>query len=229
LPIVLIPGLNCSARLYAGQIPALWRFGPVTVADHTRDASIPAIASRILAAAPPFFALIGLSMGGYIAFEIMRQAPQRVAKLALLDTGARPETAEQTARRHGPMAMARAGKLVEVADESFVFFVHPDRHGDVALREVVRAMAEETGADAFLRQQQAIMARPDSRPGLAAIACPTLMLVGEQDGGTPPELAREIASAIAGIRLVIVPDCGHLSTIEQPQAVTQALVEWMES
>jgi pimeloyl-ACP methyl ester carboxylesterase len=229
LPIVLIPGLNCSARLYAGQIPALWRFGPVTVADHTRDASIPAIASRILAAAPPFFALIGLSMGGYIAFEIMRQAPQRVAKLALLDTGARPETAEQTARRHGPMAMARAGKLVEVADESFVFFVHPDGHGDVALREVVRAMAEETGADAFLRQQQAIMARPDSRPGLAAIACPTLMLVGEQDGGTPPELAREIASAIAGTRLVIVPDCGHLSTIEQPQAVTQALVEWMES
>jgi pimeloyl-ACP methyl ester carboxylesterase len=229
LPIVLIPGLNCSARLYAGQIPALWRFGPVTVADHTRDASIPAIASRILAAAPPFFALIGLSMGGYIAFEIMRQAPQRVAKLALLDTGARPETAEQTARRQGPMAMARAGKLIEVADESFVFFVHPDRHGDVALREVVRAMAEETGADAFLRQQQAIMARPDSRPGLAAIACPTLMLVGEQDGGTPPELAREIASAIAGTRLVIVPDCGHLSTIEQPQAVTQALVEWMES
>jgi pimeloyl-ACP methyl ester carboxylesterase len=229
LPFVLIPGLNCSARLYAGQIPALWRFGPVTVADHTRDASIPAIASRILAAAPPFFALIGLSMGGYIAFEIMRQAPQRVAKLALLDTGVRPETAEQTARRHGPMAMARAGKLVEVADESFVFFVHPDRHGDVALREVVRAMAEETGADAFLRQQQAIMARPDSRPGLAAIACPTLMLVGEQDGGTPPELAREIASAIAGTRLVIVPDCGHLSTIEQPQAVTQALVEWMES
>src|SRR5262245_29830827 len=91
------------------------------VADHTRDASIPAIASRILAAAPPFFALIGLSMGGYIAFEIMRQAPQRVAKLALLDTGARPETAEQTARRQGPMAMARAGKLIEVADESFVF------------------------------------------------------------------------------------------------------------
>lgn len=229
LPIVLVPGLNCSARLYAEQIPALWRFGPVMVADHTRDASIPAIARRILAAAPPFFALIGLSMGGYIAFEIMRQAPQRVAKLALLDTGARPETAEQTARRQGPMAMARAGKLIEVADESFVFFVHPDRHGDVALREVVRAMAEETGADAFLRQQQAIMARPDSRPGLSAIACPTLMLVGEQDRGTPPELAREIAGAIAGARLVIVPHCGHLSTIERPQAVTEALVEWMQA
>ena len=229
LPIVLVPGLNCSARLYAEQIPALWRFGPVMVADHTRDAGIAAIARRILAAAPPFFALAGLSMGGYIAFEIMCQAPQRVAKLALIDTGARPETAEQTARRQGPMAMARAGKLVEVADESFVFFVHPNRYDDVTLRDVVRAMAEETGAQAFLRQQQAIMMRPDSRPGLSAIACPTLVLVGEQDRGTPPELAREMAAAIAGSRLVIVPDCGHLSTIERPQAVTKALVEWMQA
>ena len=229
LPIVLVPGLNCSARLYAEQIPALWRFGPVMVADHTRDASIAAIASRILAAAPPFFALAGLSMGGYIAFEIMRQAPQRVVKLALMDTGARPETAEQTERRQAPMAMARAGKLIEVADELFVFFVHPDRHGDVVLRDTVRAMAKDTGAQAFLRQQQAIMARPDSRPGLAAISCPTLVLVGEQDRGTPPELAREIAAGIPGSRLVLVPDSGHLSTIEQPQAVTKALVEWMQA
>jgi len=229
LPVVLVPGLNCSARLYAEQIPALWRFGPVMVADHTRDTSIPAIARRILAAAPPLFALAGLSMGGYIAFEIMRQAPQRVAKLALMDTGARPETAEQTARRQGPMAMARAGKLIEVADESFVFFVHPNRYDDVTLRDVVRAMAEDIGAQAFLRQQQAIMTRPDSRPGLSAIACPTLVLVGEQDRGTPPELAQEIAAAIAGARLVTVPDCGHLSTIERPQAVTKALVEWMQA
>jgi pimeloyl-ACP methyl ester carboxylesterase len=229
LPIVMVPGLNCSARLYAEQLPALWRLGPVMIADHTRDASIAAIASRILAAAPPFFVLIGLSMGGYIAFEIMRQAPQRVAKLALLDTGARPETAEQTARRQGPMAKARAGNLLDVADESFVFFVHPKRHADVALRDVVRAMAEDTGAEAYLRQQQAIMARPDSRPGLAAIRCPTLVLVGEQDRGTPPELAREIAGGIAGARLVVVPECGHLSTIERPQAVTKALVAWMQA
>ncbi|MGO8840469.1 MAG: alpha/beta fold hydrolase [Methyloceanibacter sp.] len=229
LPIVLVPGLNCSARLYAEQIPALWRFGPVVVADHTRDDSIAAIARRILAAAPPLFALAGLSMGGYIAFEIMRRAPQRVAKLALMDTGARPETAEQTARREAPMALARAGNLIQVADDSFVFFVHPDRHTDVALRDAVRAMAEDVGAPAYLRQQQAIMARPDSRPGLSAIACPTLILVGAQDRGTPPELAQEIAAGIADSRLVVVPDCGHLSTIERPQAVTKALVEWMQS
>jgi pimeloyl-ACP methyl ester carboxylesterase len=229
LPIVLVPGLNCSARLYGEQIPALWRFGPVMVADHTRDADIAAIAARILAAAPPRFALAGLSMGGYIAFEIMRQAPQRVAKLALLDTGARPETTEQTARRQAPMAAARSGKMVEVADESFVFFVHPDRHGDVALRDEVRAMAEDTGVPAFLRQEQAIMGRADSRPGLSAIRCPTLVLVGAQDRGTPPELAQEIAGGIAGARLVVVPECGHLSTLERPQAVTQALVEWMQA
>ena len=229
LPIVLVPGLNCSARLYAEQIPALWRFGPVVVADHTRDDSIAAIARRILAAAPPLFALAGLSMGGYIAFEIMRRAPQRVAKLALMDTGARPETAEQTARREAPMALARAGNLIQVADDLFVFFVHPDRHTDVALRDAVRAMAEDVGAPAYLRQQQAIMARPDSRPGLSAIACPTLILVGAQDRGTPPELAQEIAAGIADSRLVVVPDCGHLSTIERPQAVTKALVEWMQS
>jgi pimeloyl-ACP methyl ester carboxylesterase len=229
LPVVLVPGLNCSARLYAEQIPALWRFGPVMVADHTRDAGIAAIAGQILANAPPFFALVGLSLGGYIAFEIMRQAPQRVGRLALLDTSARPDTAELTARRQAPMARARAGKLIEVADESFVFFVHPNRYGDVALRAVVRAMAEETGAEAYLRQQQAIIGRPDSRPMLGAIRCPTVMLVGEQDRGTPPELAREIAAGIAGARLVVVPDCGHLSTLERPQAVTKALVEWMQA
>jgi pimeloyl-ACP methyl ester carboxylesterase len=152
-----------------------------------------------------------------------------VAKLALLDTSARPGTAELTARRNAPMTQARAGKLIEVADDSFVLFVHPDRHGDVALRDVVRAMAEETGVEAFLRQQQAIIARPDSRPTLGAIRCPTLVLVGEQDRGTPPDLAREIAAGIGGARLVTVPDCGHLSTLERPQAVTKALVEWMQA
>ena len=145
MPIVLVPGLNCSARLYAEQIPALWRFGPVTVADHTRGDSIPAIAAQILAAAPPRFALAGLSMGGYIAFEIMRQAPQRVAKLALLDTGARGETAEQTKRRRAPMEMAKTGRIGEIADAAFEFFVHPDRHGDVALRALVKTMAEGLG------------------------------------------------------------------------------------
>ena len=229
LPMVLIPGLTCSARLYAEQIPALWQFGPVMVADHRRDDSMAAIARRILAAAPPRFALAGLSMGGYIAFEIMRQAPERIAKLALLDTGARGDTPEQTERRKIVIALAKSGRYAEVPDIAFPVYVHRNRHGDAALKRLVRTMAEETGPDAFLRQQQAIIGRPDSRPGLAAIACPTLVLVGEGDEATPPELAREIAAGISGSRLVMIPDSGHLSTLEQPQAVTAALVEWMRS
>src|SRR5689334_18831780 len=137
LPTVLIPGLTCSARLYAEQIPALWRFGPVTVADHTRDDSMAAIARRILAAAPSRFALAGLSMGGYIAFEIMRQAPDRVAKLALINTQARPDTPEATERRRGQMARAWGGQYHALLDELFAGFVHPSRRDDAGLRRLV--------------------------------------------------------------------------------------------
>ena len=228
LPIVLIPGLNCSARLYAEQIPALWRFGPIEIADHTRDASMDAIAARILRDAPPRFALAGLSMGGYLALTIMRQAPERVQKLALLDTSARPETPEQSARRKPQIALAESGRFAEIPALQFPFFVHRSRQGDEALRARVRRMAEETGAQVFLRQQQAITTRPDARPLLAAIKCPTLVLVGDGDALTPPALSREIADGIAGSRLVIVADCGHLSTMEQPEAVNKALVEWMK-
>jgi len=228
LPIVLVPGLNCSARLYAGQIPALWDFGPVTMADHRRDDSVAAIATRILGTAPPRFALVGLSMGGYIAFAIARQAPERVARLALLDTSARPDMMEQSERRRGMIALAEGGRFSEVPDLLFPVFVHRIRQGDAALRSIVRTMAQETGPEAFVRQQRAIMTRPDCRPQLASIRCPTLVLVGDGDQLTPPALSEEIAAGIAGARSVHVPDCGHLSTLEQPQAVNQALVEWLK-
>ena len=228
LPVVLVPGLNCSARLYADQIPVLWRFGPVQVADHTRDDSMDAIAARILAAAPPRFALVGLSMGGYIAQCIIRHAPERVAKLALLDTLARPETPEQTARRKPQITLAQSGRFAEVPALQFPVFVHRNRQHDEALRARVRVMAEETGAQVFLRQQNAIMTRPDTRSLLPTIKCPTLVLVGAGDELTPPALAQELAAGIPGARLVTVADCGHLSTMERPEAVNQALTDWME-
>jgi pimeloyl-ACP methyl ester carboxylesterase len=229
LPIVLVAGLNCSARLYADQIPALWQFGAVMVADHRRDDSMAAMARRILTDAPPRFALAGLSMGGYVAFEVMRQAPERVAKLALLDTGARAETPERTAERKPLLELARQGRFADITEGQYPLLVHKSRHGDAELKAKVHAMNEETGPDAYQRQQQAIMSRPESRPGLAAIACPTLVLVGDDDQLTPPALAREMAVGIRGSRLVVVPECGHLSTLERPQVVTQALVEWMRS
>jgi pimeloyl-ACP methyl ester carboxylesterase len=206
----------------------LWRFGPVQVADHTRDDGMDAIAMRILAAAPPRFALAGLSMGGYIAQTIIRQAPGRVEKLALLDTSARPETPEQTARRKPQIALAESGRFGEVPALQFPVFVHRNRQGDEALRQRVRLMADETGAQAFLRQQHAIIDRADARPLLPSIKCPTLVLVGDGDELTPPSLAQELAAGIPGSRLVVVPDCGHLSTMERPEAVNAALVQWLE-
>ncbi|MGD9845036.1 MAG: alpha/beta fold hydrolase [Variibacter sp.] len=228
-PILLIPGLNCSARLYAAQIPALWPFGPVTVADHRCDDGMAGIAARILAAAPPRFALAGLSMGGYIAFEILRQAPERVARLALLDTGPGVDDAARKVVRDAQIAGTRAGRHMEITETLYPRYVHPGRHADAALQRVVHAMAEDTGADAFVRQLTAIKTRADARPLLPGIACPTLVLVGDHDEATPPALSREMAEAIPGASLVVVPECGHLSTLEKPDAVNAALVDWMKT
>jgi len=226
-PVVLVPGLNCSARLYAAQIPLLWRFGPVTVAAHTRDDTIAAIARRVLDDAPPRFALAGLSMGGYIALEIVRQAPDRVDRLALLDTNARDDSAEAQEKRRANIALAESGRFDEAIELVWPLLVHPDRHNDALLKQIHVAMCHDVGAQAYVRQQRAILTRADSRPLLAAINCPTLVLVGEQDELTPPFLSAEMAAGIAGAKLVKVPHCGHLSTLEEPDAVNAALVEWM--
>ncbi len=229
LPIVCIPGLACSPRLYAEQIPRLWTVGPVTIAQHARHESVGAIARFILASAPERFALIGLSMGGYVSFEIMRQAPERVAKLALLDTTARPDTPEQTENRRNQISLAEKAPIADLADALFPRLVHPGRRNDARLRDIIRIMAEETGAAGFIRQQTAIMGRPDSRPSLSGIRCPTLVLVGDADELTPPERAAEMAHGIVGSRLVTVPGCGHVSTLERPQDVTEALLELLRS
>lgn len=227
LPLVLVPGLLCSARLYGPQIEALWPNGPVTVADHRRDDDMAAIARRILDNAPPRFALAGLSMGGYIAFAMMRLAPERIDRLALLDTSARPDTDEGKAGREKFIKMAQDGKLMDIVETLTPKFLHRNHGSDERLKGIVRAMARETGVEAFVKQERAIMGRPDSRPLLASIKCPTLVLVGDGDELTPPDLAREIAGGIAGSKLVIVPECGHLSTLEQPDAVNAAMREWL--
>jgi pimeloyl-ACP methyl ester carboxylesterase len=229
VPILLIPGLQGSPRLYAEQVPELWRLGPVMIADHTRDDSMSAIAQRILASAPPRFALIGVSMGGYLSFEIMRQAPERVAKLGLLHTSARPDTPEQSESRRTQIALARGGRLREVLDAGFLNLVHPAHRGDERIRQLLYQMAEDVGIDGFVRQQLANIGRPDSRPGLIAIRCPTLVLVGDSDVLTPPDRAAEIASGIAGAHLVTVTEAGHASLLEQPEYVTRTLVEFLRA
>lgn len=227
LPVVLIPGLLASARMYAQQIETLWPCGTVSVANHTRDEGMAGLARRILAEAPPRFALVGLSMGGYISFEILRQAPERVGKVALLDTMARPDTPEVSAARRVQMALAADGHFSEVIDALIPRLVHASRREDVALVTQIRLMGVEVGVAAYLRQQTANIARVDSRPMLRDIRCPTLVLVGDSDQLTPPERAVEIADGVAGAELVVVPQCGHLSTLERPEAVSDALRAWL--
>jgi pimeloyl-ACP methyl ester carboxylesterase len=229
LPVVLLPGLNCSLRLYEPQLPALWHIGSVIVADHRSDDSIAGIARRVLADAPPRFVLLGLSMGGYIAFEIMRQAPSRIAGLALLDTSAGPETSEQTIRRQAQIDMARSGRFDEISEQMFAVLSRPAGLGDARIRQVIRAMAADTGPAAFIRQQTAIMGRADSRPTLSTLRCPTLVVVGDEDKLTPPDLAVEIAQGIPDARLEVVAECGHLSTLDQPERVTKILGSWMRT
>lgn len=227
--LLLLPGLLCDARLWRDQVAALAPLARCRVADLTQDDTIAAMAARALAAAPPRFALCALSMGGYVAFEMLRQAgPGRVTRLALFDTSARPDTPEQVRRRRGLIALARSGTFRGVTPRLLPQLLHPaNLDGEVA-QEVI-AMAERVGRDAFLRQQAAILGRPDSRPDLPGIAVPTLVAVGEADALTPPALAEEMATLIPGARLAVLPGCGHLPPLEDPGAVTALLASWLES
>ncbi len=226
--LVFIPGLACTSRLYEAQIEVLSGDRTIIVADHTRDDSIHDMASRLLREAPERFSLAGLSMGGYVALEIMRQAPERVERLALLDTSARPDTPEASQDRERLISLAQAGRFQDIHAKLWPRLVHPDRQNDHDLQDLVFGMMRETGADAYIRQQRAIMARPDSRPLLPGIEIPALVLVGEGDAITPPDIAREMAEMIEWASLVVIPDAGHLSTLEQPERVTHALRLWLE-
>jgi pimeloyl-ACP methyl ester carboxylesterase len=227
VPLMLVPGLLCDAALYAPQVAALADVAAATVVDVTGADSMAGMAREVLAAGPDRFVLLGLSMGGYVAFEVLRRAPERVLAVALLDTSARPDTAEQTARRRRLMGVAAAGGIAAVLDELWQEVVAGERRADVDLRAVVDGMGHRLGPSVFDREQRAIIGRSDSRADLAGIRCPTLVLCGRQDALTPPELSEEIAAGVPGGRLVLVGGCGHLSTLEQPAAVNAALREWL--
>ena len=227
VPLALLPGLLCDGALWRAQVEGLAGRAACRVADFTSQDTMAAMAESVLAMMPGRFALAGLSMGGYVAFEVLRRAPGRVARLALLDTGARPDTAMQARRRRGLIALARKGDFKGVTGRLLPLFIHPSRLADRTLAAEVVAMAGRVGREAFLRQQAAIMARPDSRPDLVRIACPTLVLCGRQDALTPPAWHTEIAAGIADARLVVIEDCGHLAPMERPAAVTAALADWL--
>ena len=225
--LVLIPGLLCDALLWQPQVARLADIAECWVADHTRSDAIGKVATDVLDQAPfSEFALAGLSMGGYVAFEILRQAPQRVRKLALLDTSARADTPEQSQSRRGFISLAERGRFLGVTDALLPMLVHPSRLGDRELVATIKEMAKNTGREAFIREERAIMGRSDSQPILGGITCPTLVLCGRQDALTPRERHEEMAQAIPGSTLEIIENCGHLSTLERPAEVSAALRRW---
>lgn len=221
--LVLLPGLLNDARLWQHQAETLSSIARVVVADITRSDTIAGLAADVLEQAPDGpFVLAGLSMGGYVALEVMRQAPERVLALALLDTSARADTPKATAGRHTLMALAETD-FPAVTETLLPKLLHPAHVSAAAIADPVRAMAARIGKAAFVRQQRAIMARIDSRPSLHLIQCPTLILCGREDKVTPLEVHEEMQALIPGAILTVVEHCGHLSALEQPAAVSAAL------
>ena len=228
IPLVLVPGLLCDAQLWQHQVDGLADIADIWIADHTRSTTMAGVAADVLADAPfAGFALAGLSMGGYVCLEIMRQAPQRVGALALLDTAATAESPEQTRMRRERIALAERGGFARVSEILLPLLIHPSRLAERALTDIIRSMAENTGKDAFVRQQHAIMSRTDSLALLPAIDCPTLVLCGRQDALTPLAHHEQIAARIEGAQLEVIEDCGHMSTMEKPVEVNAALRGWL--
>ncbi len=221
--LILLPGLLNDARLWQHQADHLAAVANVSVADLTRSDTIAGLAADVLEQAPAgLFALGGLSMGGYVALEIMRQAPERVTALALIDTSARPDTPEATENRHRLMTLAQ-DDFAAVPQDLMQKLLYPPHLDDDGIVSCIADMAAAIGSDIFIRQQRAIMTRIDSRPTLGHIACPTLLLCGREDKVTPVEVHEEMAALIPRATLTIVEHCGHLSALEKPEAVTEAL------
>ncbi len=225
-PIVMIPGLRCDAYLYQAVIARLGQSIAPHIADISLDDTIGGIASRILAAAPPRFALVGLSMGGYVALEIMRQAPDRVSHLALLDTNARADSDERKQTRRAEMALVAQGKSALVSRTALPGLLAPKNLG-TPIAEAVHDMAMRVDDKAYYRQQEAIMSRIDSRPFLRNIAVPTLVGCGAEDKLIPLPLSEEMAEAIPDAKLVVFPEAGHVPTLENPGAVAAAMRDWL--
>lgn len=224
-PFIFAPGLMCDDRLFDPQKPFLGG----TVADLSADDSIAGMAARLLKAAPERFILAGLSMGGIVGFEVVRQAPERVMGLALLNTSARADAPRQSEIRHTQIARVNQGALRQVVlEELKPNYLGEEARGDQDLLDLIYAMAEGFGPPVFKRQSTALMNRVDSRQSLLAIQCPTLIIAGEEDEVCPVKLHEEMAAPIPYADLIVLPECGHLSTLEQPAHVTKALASFAE-
>lgn len=226
-PLVLLPGLLNTRRVYEHQVEALQDIADITIPELWQDDTIGAMADAVLAIAPPRFALGGFSMGGYVAFEMFRRAPARIDRIALIDTQAIPDSTESRTRRHALIEQTRLGRFHGVHSTLLPQIIHPSRLKDSAVVQPIVDMAKEIGADGFVNQQQSILGRADSRPLLVEIEVPAVVIVGRQDMATPLPRSQEMAADIANAQLVILEECGHVSPLERPAEVSAALRRWL--
>ncbi len=228
LPLVLLPGMMCDARLFLPQVEALSARRTTVVADLTGARTMTGLAAAVLADLPPRFALAGLSMGGIVAMEMVRQAPGRVARLALMDTNPRAELPAVRARRDPQIGRVLAGGLARVMRDEMkpnYLAAGPDRP---RILDLCMAMALDLGPEAFVDQSLALRDRPDQQETLRRVAVPTLILCGRDDALCPLERHELMAGLVPGARLAIIEGAGHLPTLEQPAATTAALRRWLE-
>jgi pimeloyl-ACP methyl ester carboxylesterase len=225
--IALLPGLLCDRAFYAAQIPAFEALAPTCVADFSTQSSFSAMAHSVLDSIEGPLAVIGHSMGGRVALEIIRQAPERVVALALMDTGVHPRREAEVPKREELVRLAYDKGMEALATHWLPPMVHPDRVRDEALLAPMRAMVMRASPQQHERQIRALLDRPDGREVLSQITCPTLVLVGRQDLWSPVAQHEEIAALVPGAELAIIEESGHMVLMEQPQTSEEALVSWL--
>lgn len=225
-PLILIPGLLNDAELWRDQVAALSDIADCRVADITQGESLPELAADVLAQAPPRFALAGFSLGGYVAVEMARNSPERIERLALLDTSIRADTPDRAAVRRALDKAARApGKFHGFGDKLLATYLDPGHLTDEAIVDRIRGMTERLGPDVFVRQNN--IERRDGAAVLASLHCPLLILCGENDALTPLADHRAMAALAPQAELVAIPGSGHMTPIENPEAVNRALRRWL--
>lgn len=223
--LLLIPGLVCDAEVWRHQTTHLSEIATISVPPVKQGESITEMARIALGEAPERFALAGFSMGGYIALEMLRQAPKRITRLALLDTSARADTPEKTNRRRTAITRCESGKFSAVINSMLPILLHRDRQ-DGPLPDFVRTMTARVGVEVFCRRHKIIGSRQDSRKLLEETSTPVRAICGREDGMSTIAEHEEIASLSRG-RFSIIEQCGHMTIIEQPQAATALLRDWL--
>lgn len=227
LPLILLPGTLCDATLFKHQKAALSDLADCIDADHSSSDDLGEVAADILNSVEGNLAIMGLSYGGIIAFEIWRQAPERVKKLILLNTNYKKPSEKTRAIQQRFLGMSQLGAFRKITTDFLKdAMLHPKHATQPEMRELVLQMALNTGREKFFKQIKAQLNRPDSTPDLPKIQCPTLIMTGREDSVCTPELHREMADLIPNSTLEIIEECGHLSTLEQPQKVNEVIRQW---